>query len=547
MAINLIDIGLAFLEGLVLIASPCILPVLPLILSGSLVGGKSRPYGIIVGFIVSFSAFAMLSASLIKILHVDLDLFKNLSLIFLGCFALMLLFKPLSNAFERITSRIADLGHIQPAGQGFGSGVLMGALIGLVWTPCAGPILAAALIQIIRQGSTLQSFILVLAFSLGASIPMLCITLMGRELITKLQLMVRYAELIRKILGILILLSVLYIAFGMNIQSSQTQTQEPKLLSAQLINPLSITYPAPEFKEIDGWLNSKPLSMAELKGKVVLVDFWTYSCINCIRTLPYITSWDKKYRSLGLVIVGVHAPEFEFEKKQSNIEAALTRFGIEYPVAIDNKLGTWDAFHNLYWPAHYLIDRNGRVVYTHFGEGEYEVTEHNIRLLLNAPERITTTTQAEHWHNFSQTPETYLGYFRFENMANFAEVKKDETVQYFLPQNLKLHQWALNGLWKIEGQKIISEGAHCTLRLSFNAKKVFLVMGSTNNKTIQVKVSLNGKVVENEAGSDVHNGIVQVNEHRLYELIQQQTATQGLLELEINEPDLEAFAFTFGS
>ncbi|MGD9591057.1 MAG: cytochrome c biogenesis protein CcdA, partial [Candidatus Berkiella sp.] len=430
MAINIVEIGLSFIEGLALIASPCILPVLPITLSASIEGGKARPYGIILGFILCFSFFALGAATLLRSLSIDLDLLKTISLVLLASFGLVLIFKPLFAIYETLTQRLNNVALINiKQKNGFISGLFIGGLIGFVWTPCAGPILASALIQVIRQESSLNSFLLVVSFSLGVSIPMLMIALIGRDIVIRLGFLQKNAQAIRMILGVLILLSVVYMMSDYQLFTSASKTEEQPIQSQsmELINPLTIPYKAPDFEGISAWLNSTPLTMASLKGKVVLIDFWTYSCINCIRTLPYITAWDKKYREDGLVIVGVHSPEFEFERKISNIEDAIKRFGINYPVAVDNGLNTWQAYHNLYWPAHYLIDKSGQVVYTHFGEGAYNITEHNIKVLLDKNKASNTIESSENSPYESKSPETYLGYFRFEHFANASQFEKDKT------------------------------------------------------------------------------------------------------------------------
>jgi cytochrome c biogenesis protein CcdA/thiol-disulfide isomerase/thioredoxin len=383
----IVEVGLSFGEGLALIASPCILPVLPLVLSASVEGGKKRPIGIIVGFVLAFTAFAMLSRWLVSALGLNLDVIKYGSLVFLALFGVVLLSEKLSAWFGVLTQRFANAGNdlSRNARDGFVSGIFIGVMIGLVWTPCAGPILAAALVQIIRQQSNLQALILVAAFAIGAGVPMLIISLTGRKIMSKFRFFTMYAEGIRKTFGVIILLAVAFIASGIDPQALFTGKGITNIANAQpsgLIDAVPNPYKAPEFSGIEAWLNSKPLTMAQLKGKVVLIDFWTYSCINCARTLPYITQWDREYRDKGLVIIGVHAPEFEFEKNRANVEAAIAAHHIGYPVAMDNRLDTWTAYNNSYWPALYLIDQQGRVVYTHFGEGNYAETENNIRHLL---------------------------------------------------------------------------------------------------------------------------------------------------------------------
>jgi cytochrome c biogenesis protein CcdA len=532
-----LETGLAFVEGLALIASPCILPVLPLILSTSASGGRKRPFGIIAGFVLSFSLFAFASRKIVTALGVDLDIFRNVSLVLLFLFGLVLLSSKLSETFNAWTRGLANIGDrlSSSGGEGFGSGMLIGALIGLVWTPCAGPILATVLVQVIRQQSDLSGFLIILSFAMGAGVPMLVIALMGREIVGKLGFLTKNSETVRKIFGALIIASVMFIASGVDVQSLFTKSQSAGAGEiTSLENGLKSPYPAPEFAGIESWLNSKPLTMQDLKGKVVLVDFWTYSCINCVRTLPYITSWDKKYRDQGLVIVGVHAPEFEFEKKLENVTAAIEHHGIRYPVALDNALATWDNFNNRYWPAHYLINREGQVVYTHFGEGEYDVTENNIRFLLGVKGKAAVTEETV-TSAFGQTPEIYLGYLRLKNFGGKEDITHNAEAAYRFPPSLSADIWALEGKWRIEGEKIVSGEKGSALRLNFTARKVFLVLG-TSGATVTVTLKLNGEPVRT----------LTIDKHTLYELIDQKSSKNGLLEMKADAPGLEAYAFTFG-
>ncbi|MBI1174326.1 MAG: redoxin family protein [Sideroxydans sp.] len=554
---NSIDIGLAFLEGLALIVSPCILPVLPLVLAASVDGGRRRPYGIIIGFVLAFSVFAIVARKVVALLGLDLDIIKDVSLVLLALFGLVLLSARLSEKFSALTQGAASFGNQLAAkgGEGLLSGVMIGALIGLVWTPCAGPILAAVLVQVIRQHSDLAGNLVILAFGIGAGIPMLVIALAGRKIMGRLGFFTRHAEAVRRAFGVLILASVAYIASGVDAQSlfaSRSKVAAVPAAELKLQEGLSFPYDAPQFARMDHWLNSPPLTMQSLKGKVVLVDFWTYSCINCVRTLPYITAWDKKYRDQGLVIVGVHAPEFEFEKKLANVQAAIAQHGIHYPVALDNNLDTWGNFNNRYWPAHYLIDRDGKVVYTHFGEGEYDVTENNIRYLLGLKGSATATAAApvaadDSGYSPEQTAETYLGYGRAESFGGKQRVAHDALHDYRFPAALPAGNWVLSGKWNVAAEKITAGKQGAALRLNFKARKVFLVLGTASGQPLHASIRLNGKALDGNAGKDAPAGTVTVGRNTLYELIDQKTMHSGLLEIQAQEPGLEAYAFTFGS
>jgi thiol-disulfide isomerase/thioredoxin len=376
---------------------------------------------------------------------------------------------------------------------------------------------------------------------------MLVIALMGRKIIGKLGFLARHTEGLRKAFGVLILGSVAFIASGVNGQSlpaPSAKTTKSQSAALKLENGLPSPYAAPEFSGIDAWFNSPPLTTQSLKGKVVLIDFWTYSCINCVRTLPYLTDWDKKYREQGLVIVGVHAPEFEFEKKADNVAAAIAQHGIRYPVALDNQLDTWSNFNNRSWPAHYLIDRDGKVVYTHFGEGEYEATENNIRYLLGLNDQAAPRQAQVPTYSNEQTPETYLGYGRADSFGGKERIVRDGKRLYRFPGQLPESGWALSGQWQVGAERITAGESGSALRLNFKARKVFLVLGTASGKPLRATIRVNGKVV---GGKDAPDGEVTVARNTLYELVDQKTLGKGLLEIQSKDSGLEAYAFTFGS
>lgn len=546
---NLINFGLAFLEGFALIISPCILPILPIMLSVGISGGKGRPYGMVLGFILAFCAFTLLSRQLILFLHINNEWLRLISFYLLIVLGIIMMSTYLSDKFGVATQSFADAGErlSNKMGHkgGFFNGLLLGLPIGLIWTPCAGPIIAAVIVQTVRQQTHLETVLTLLAFSIGAALPMLLLIILGKTMVTKMDFFKRHSILLRRLLGAIIVFTVIVTAQGELLKWPISSAEAATLPTATLENALSQSYPAPEIQGITAWINSPPLTLQQLKGKVVLIDFWTYSCINCIRTLPYITAWDKKYRDQGLVIIGVHAPEFAFEHDLGNVQDAVTKDDIHYPVALDNNFTTWDNYSNQSWPAHYLIDRDGNVVYTHFGEGDYDVTENNIRVLLgkspmpmaNAPEQA---------FDVNQTPETYLGSDRADRFANPHSIFQTDNTPYIFPAELDSDQWALQGDWHIGNQKITALAPGAAIRLHFNAKKVFLVLGSETGQTVTLKLLLNGKPIGNVGGKDVHNNQVVVNSDTLYELVNLPKAQDGVLEIDALSPGVEAYAFTFG-
>lgn len=524
--------ALALAEGFGLAFSPCILPILPLVLAGATTGRPWRPLQIIAGFIVSFTLFVLSARAIFAVLGVPQDDLQRGAFALLLALGLVMVIPALERRFSSLTATIAgkaqDAGNSRFADGPFG-GLMIGALIGLVWTPCAGPLLAAVLVQIIQSGSDLSAALTILSFSIGVSVPMLAVAYLGRSLTHWIGYLARHAHVVRRAMGGVLIVFAALGLFGINIGAgiapSAAAAPEP---APRLINALDTPYPAPPFAGTKAWLNSPPLAMQQLRGKVVLIDFWTYSCINCIRTLPYLKDWHAKYAKDGLVIIGVHAPEFAFEGDKANVEKAIAKFGIGYPVAMDNALATWSNYRNRYWPAHYLIDRQGRVVYTHFGEGEYEVTEHNIRTLLgqrgaqNGPQTGPMSTMAQPLE-FSpgQTPETYLGYSRAERETRGT--------------NLPLHSWSLSGRWARQDEYLEAAAAGATLSLHFNARKVFLVMASRDGKP---------KTVTVVQGAGSHS--VTVQESRLYDIAAFSKLTEGTLQLRAEQAGVRMYAFTFG-
>lgn len=563
MDINGLNLLLAFLEGFGLIISPCILPILPIMLSGSIEGGKKRPIGIIVGFVLIFTLFTLFSHLLVISLGINLNVLRSVAFILIALFGVVMMSSVLTEKFAVLTQNIANVGNQLTAhhgnSEGFFSGVMLGGLVSLIWTPCIGPILAAILIQITIQKTAVASFVTLVFFALGSVLPMIVIALFGKKMFSTIQFFKKRADSLRKLLGAIIILSALiliyinYINPGLLVFSFKGPSTKlnfnPFSSNSNLVNTLSNPYPAPLLGNNQIWINSQPLNWEQLKGKVVLIDFWTYSCINCVRTLPYLIAWDKAYRNKGLVIIGVHTPEFEFEKNVNNVEDAVKHFHIQYPVVLDSEYAIWKNFHNQYWPAHYLIDKNGKVVYQHFGEGEYQATEHNIQVLLNMKHGIPKKMiqQPEAIVPFSeQTPETYLGYARSERFGNRNSNAYKKIESYTFPAHLSGDQWALDGLWLVNAEFITPKSSNAGIKLDFSGKHVYLVAGSENQQPVKVNVLLDNQAIKNQAGKDVHNGVLTIKEHRLYEVLDFSKPTKGELILLIQSPHVNLYAFTFG-
>lgn len=540
MAANFINIFLGFIEGFGLIISPCILPVLPIFLAASLAGSNKRPLGMIVGFTLFFALLIFFSRQLVNYLGLNFEVIRSLSYAILLLLGLIMLSSYLTEKFSQITQGLTRVGTVFSAKNktqgGFGKGLVLGGLIAIIWTPCAGPILAAIIVQTVVQQTTALSFFTLLAFALGAVIPLFIISLYGQKIMSTFMFFKTRAELFRKCLGAVIIASVVYMMYFANTVVSPSTRQSGIKASIALIGGLWHPYPEPQIAGITAWLNSPPLRLSDLKGKVVLIDFWTYSCINCLRSLPYVKDWYYHYQDKGLVVIGIHTPEFDFEKDLRNVSAAVQRDGILYPVALDNQFATWINFNNHYWPAHYLINKQGEVVYEHFGEGSYDVTENNIRFLLGINELATLNTEAGEPVAYLQTPETYLGYERADAHLS-PNVIKDKKYKYHFSSSLPVNTWSLEGFWQVNAHSITAVEANAALKIHFKARKVFIVMGNNTTKPIQVKVHLNNGEEKS----------LSVDKYSIYTAVSQQQFSSGYLEIIAMEPGIKIYTFTFGN
>ncbi|KTC90674.1 redoxin domain-containing protein [Fluoribacter dumoffii] len=547
MEANFLNILLGFIEGFGLIISPCILPILPIFLAGSLTGSKKRPLGIIIGFTLFFSFLVFFSHQLVHYLDIDFNWVRNIGYGILLLLGFIMLSNYLTERFAKITQGFARIGNFFSSADqskgGFWNGLFFGGVIAIVWTPCAGPILAAVIVQTALQKTTIISFLTLSAFALGAAIPMFIISLYGKNLMNTFTFFKRRALLFRKFLGGVIIASVVYMVyFEGDVVSSSVSPQTGIKTSNSLINGLWFSYPAPPVQGIDAWINSPPLDLSDLHGKVILIDFWTYSCINCLRTLPYIKDWYSRYHEKGLVIIGIHTPEFDFEKNLEHVRAAVKQYGILYPVALDNQFVTWRNYHNHFWPAHFLINKKGYVVYKHFGEGEYDVMENNIRFLLGVKDLATLRSLKGTSFNLTQTPETYLGYTKADPYYS-PKFTKDRTTQYHFPSELSINEWGLDGLWQVTAEHVMSEEANAAIKIHFNARKVYAVMGNSATKPIKVQVIL----TDEQSGKKIQAKSLLIDKYSLYELVSQNKFTSGNLQIITNEPGLKIYTFTFGS
>src|SRR5215210_4524561 len=451
-------VGIAFLAGVITAISPCVLPVLPILLAGGVTGRGGRPFAIVAGLVASFTAFTLAGAALLDALGLPADTLRTLALVLLFVLAATLLVPRLGLLLERPFLRLTR----RRAGAD-ANGFVLGTSLGLVFVPCAGPVLAAVTALAATGGLGARTVAVTIAYALGAAGPMLLIALTGRRL--------PRAPAVRLAAGAAIAVAALAIAFGADqrfttalpgytealqsrVERSSVAQRELRKLGGRKTPVADDAALAPDFRKVTRWLNTPALSLEQLRGKVVLVDFWTYSCVNCIRTLPHLKAWDAAYRHDGLVIVGVHTPEFAFERVPNNVAAAVRRLGIAYPVALDNDYGTWQAYENEYWPAEYLIDRRGRVRRTHFGEGQYDETEREIRRLLG--ERgAPAASVADETPQTSVTPESYLGYLRLARFVG-GPVRIDREGTYTFPQVMLADQLAYAGRWRVEAQRIVA-------------------------------------------------------------------------------------------
>jgi len=570
---------LAYLGGVLTILSPCILPVLPFVFARSDQPFVRSGLPLLAGMALTFAIVATLAAVGGGWAVQANAIGRWVALALLAFFALTLIFPALS---DRITRPLVAIGSrlTEKTGQkrGIGSSLLLGIATGLLWAPCAGPILGIIFTTAALKGASASTTVLLLAYALGAATSLALALLAGGKIFARMKKSLGAGEWIKKALGMLVLVGVAAIALGLDtrvlakLSTAQTSGIESRLASilgvegmdnakietrnGQLVLP--VIGDLPPLDGIGPWINSPPLTREQLRGKVVVIDFWTYSCINCLRSIPYVRAWYDRYKDDGLVVIGVHAPEFAFERDFANVQKAVRDLGITYPVALDNDWHLWRALKNNYWPAHYFIDALGRVRYYHHGEGSYDESERVIRQLLTEAGRPPSMRMAGAEANEAaemaasgkvRSPETYIGYARADGFVSPGGQAKDQAKDYSIPSALELNQWALGGRWSIAPQAATAQSPGGRIAFRFHARDLHLVLGpAADGKPVRFRVTIDGHVPDADAGADIKpDGTGIVTDERLYQLIRLkgEVADHDFV-IEFVDPEVRAFAFTFG-
>ena len=571
---------LAFVGGVLTILSPCILPVLPFVFARADQPFRRSGLPLLGGMALTFSIVAIAAAFgghwVVRLNQGG----RYVAMVVFLVLGITLLFPSLAEALTRPLVRAGGRLQGGPTTESsIGKSFILGISTGLLWAPCAGPILGLILTGAAIQGPGAHSSFLLMSFALGAATSLGIALFAGNKAFSAMKRSLAFEVWIRRALGVAVIMGVVAIALGWdtNLLTKFSFVNTSKA-EAHLINALGPQRPAagvvnaassqialadegamPELNGAVAWLNSSPLTRDSLRGKVVLIDFWTYSCINCLRALPYVEAWSEKYKDAGLVVIGVHTPEFAFEKEQSNVQKAVRDLKVNYAVAIDSDYKIWQAFNNQYWPAHYFIDGKGRIRYHHFGEGEYDESERVIQQLLkeNGATSLSAGTtnvsatgvEAAAGGDNVRSPETYIGYRRAENFASAQPLAQDSRKAYTPRNRLSLNQWALGGSWTVSPESAVLQAASGKVVFRFHARDLHLVLGpSKNGKPVRFKVTLDGTPPGEDHGSDTDaNGVGSVEEHRLYQLIRQKGGVEDrTFEIEFLDPGVQAFAFTFG-
>ena len=582
---------LSYVGGVLTIISPCILPVLPFVFARADQPFVRSGLPMLLGMAATFALVATLAAVGGGWAVQANEYGRTIAIVVLAVLGVTLLFPALA---DRLTRPLVAMGArlSQSADTGGGApailpSFLLGIATGLLWAPCAGPILGLILTGAALNGANVQTSLLLLAYAAGAATSLAVALLIGGRVFAAMKRSLGVSEWIRRGLGVAVLTGVAAIALGADTgfltQASLASTAglEQGLLDkfgkearppggqgsmamaakppADPTGPLSVEGGLPALDGAVEWLNSPPLTKQGLRGKVVLIDFWTYSCINCLRAIPYVRAWAQKYKDQGLVVIGVHTPEFAFERNVDNVKRAVRDLKIDYPVAIDSNFALWRAFDNQYWPAHYFIDAEGRIRHHHFGEGEYAESEHVIQQLLaetgktDIAQGVVAVTaagaEAAADSGNVKSPETYIGFMRAENFSSPGGTVQDVDHLYALPADLRLNQWALNGTWKIEDEKAILGAAGGGIAFRFHARDLHLVLGAGDDgKPVRFRVLLDGQRPGDDHGADIDaNGEGTVTGQRLYQLVRQRGPVKDrTFEIRFLDRGVQAFAFTFG-
>jgi cytochrome c biogenesis protein CcdA/thiol-disulfide isomerase/thioredoxin len=573
---------LAYLGGVLTIVSPCILPVLPFVFARA-----DRPFAksvlpMLSGMALTFAAVATLAA-VAGSWAADANVYgRAVAMALLAAFGLTLIFPALA---DRLMAPLVGVGaklsnsasSARPQDASMLPSFLLGIATGFLWAPCAGPVLGLILTGAALNGANVGTSFLLLAYAAGAATSLALALAVGGRVFAAMKRSLGASEWIRRGLGVAVLAAVVAIGLGLDtgfltrISLSNTSSLEQRLID-RLKTPaksadtqpgaagesLGVEGGFPSLEGATDWLNSPPLTPQGLKGKVVVIDFWTYSCINCLRSIPYVRAWAEKYKDHGLVVIGVHTPEFAFERNVGNVRAAVSDLKIGYPVAIDDDYKIWRAFDNQYWPAHYFIDAQGRIRHSHFGEGHYDESERVIQQLLaeagnkDIPAGIADVNAAGAQAAPSisdQSPETYIGHDRADNFVSPGGLVPDESHVYAAAEKPALNQWSLFGDWTDKGEYAALNQPNGRIAFRFHARDLHLVLGPPpDGKRVHFRVTIDGAAPGADHGADVDaDGQGVVDAQRLYQLIRQNGAVADrTFEIEFLDPGVQAFAFTFG-
>jgi cytochrome c biogenesis protein CcdA/thiol-disulfide isomerase/thioredoxin len=587
----------ALIAGAGTAITPCVLPVVPALLSASAVGGRRRPLGIVLGLALTFTIAIVALAQLVKGVGLASGAARTLAIIVLIGFGVVLMIPEVAARVQAPLSRLARFGP-KTRGDGFWSGVGVGGALGFVCAPCAGPILAAVTSVSASNGASARIVAVAIAYALGLSAVLLVYALGGRVVIARIRRSAR-GHVVERTLGAILIVTGIAMAANLDVRFEEALAKDTSL-PAFLVDPtrslenssavqsrlaslrpqsrfalrqreasvqpvatrVGVSIPgvktpslpnlgaAPDFTNTERWFNTpsgRPLTLAGLRGHVVLVDFWTYTCINCIRTLPFLKGLYANYHRYGLEVVGVETPEFTFEQDAGNVQQAISSDGLRYPVVQDNRYGTWNAYQNQYWPAEYLIDARGEVRHTQFGEGDYKQSEAAVRELLYeaGARRLPPPMTAHAIVPAAQlaTPETYLDPGRAQG---FVTPPAPGVHSYPGASSIGLNQFALKGTWRLTSESATPVSPGASIEAGFQAADVYLVMTSAGNTPRRVRVLLDGRPIPAaSAGADVRNGSVTVQGQRLYALVHLAQAEQHALTLQL-PPGVSAYDFTFG-